>query len=56
MAITRKGGGFSGKICDICKEWKILAEFPLDQKPGRFKGYRQASCKACTFQKNAKRR
>ena len=48
MPIIRKGGGLSGKVCDTCKQWKMLADFPLDTKPGRFKGYRQPSCRACT--------
>ena len=32
MPIIRKGGGVSGKICDVCREWKMLAEFSLDEK------------------------
>ena len=25
--IIRKGGGLSGKICDVCGEWKMLIDF-----------------------------
>jgi hypothetical protein len=46
MSVTRRGGN-SGKVCTECKEWKLLMEFDLDNRPGMFKGYRKSICKAC---------
>lgn len=46
MAVIRRGG-ISGKVCEVCGVWKMLCDFPLDNKPGRFKGYRHNCCKAC---------
>lgn len=46
MSIIRKGG-YSGKICDKCREWKILVEFPIDKKSKVFKGMRLPTCNAC---------
>ena len=47
MPIIRKGGGISGKICDVCEEWKMLGDFPLDEKSKKFKGYRKPTCQKC---------
>jgi hypothetical protein len=55
MPVIRRGG-ISGKVCDICKEWKILAEFDLDLRPGRFKGYRQSICRKCASLSKAKKK
>lgn len=46
MPIIRRDG-YSGKICEVCKCWKILAEFPLDAKSKKFKGLRLNICKQC---------
>lgn len=52
--VTRKGG-ISGKVCDMCSVWKMLSEFPPDLRPGRFKGYRQSSCRECIALKTKKK-
>jgi hypothetical protein len=46
MAVTKKNGS-SGKPCTICKNWRMLIDFPFDKRPGRFKGYRQSICNDC---------
>ena len=46
MSIIKKDG-YSGKICNVCKSWKILAEFPIDKKNPKFKGFRLMTCSEC---------
>ncbi len=56
MPIIRKGGGLSGKICDVCGQWKMLVDFPLDPKSKKFKGFRLPTCQKCLNLSKAQQR
>lgn len=47
MAITRRNGGMSGKVCVVCQEWKILGEFPDEDKRGKGRRFQSALCSKC---------